>query len=433
MNLKFTHFLHDKKTLKRLSLNRLKISFSRTTFGNPPRFAKGKVMKNKQLVSIIFLTFFVISFISNIIGPIIPDLIRTFDLNLTLVSLLPFAFFIAYGVTSIPAGILLETFHEKKVMLMAFGLASLGSLLIVFSPHYLTALLSLFLIGSGMAMLQVVINPLLRTAGGEENYANYSVWAQLIFGFASFLSPLVYQFFIGIHLPWLSLYILFIGISVMMMLITLGTHFPEVEIAEDEKPGAIDIHLELFKNKQVILYFIAMLCYVGTEQGIATWISQFLQTYHGLNPQTDGADTISYYWGLMTAGGVLGIVLLKLLDSRIILVAFTFLAMISLALGLYGNAEAAVIAFPLVGFFASVMYPIIFSLALNSVTEHHGSFAGIIVTGIVGGAIFPFIVGGIGDILGLKTGMSILFLSMGYILSIGFWAKPLVSNKRIFD
>ncbi len=390
-------------------------------------------MKNKYLVSIILLTFFVISFISNIIGPIIPDLIRTFHLSLTLVSLLPFAFFIAYGVTSIPAGILLETFHEKKVMLMAFGLATIGSLLIVLSPHYLTALLSLFLIGSGMAMLQVVINPLLRTAGGEENYANYSVWAQLIFGFASFLSPLVYQFFIGIHLPWLSLYILFIGISVIMMFITLSTHFPQVKLSDEEKPGAIAIHLELFKNKQVILYFIAMLCYVGTEQGIATWISQFLQTYHGLNPQTDGANTIAYYWGLMTAGGVLGIVLLKLLDSRIVLVAFTFLAMIALAFALYGNATMALIAFPLIGFFASVMYPIIFSLALNSVSEHHGSFAGIIVTGIVGGAIFPFIVGGIGDIFGLKTGMSILFLSMSYIFSIGFWAKPLVSNKRIFD
>ena len=390
-------------------------------------------MKNKYLVSIILLTFFVISFISNIIGPIIPDLIRTFHLSLTLVSLLPFAFFIAYGVTSIPAGILLETFHEKKVMLMAFGLATIGSLLIVLSPHYLTALLSLFLIGSGMAMLQVVINPLLRTAGGEENYANYSVWAQLIFGFASFLSPLVYQFFIGIHLPWLSLYILFIGISVIMMFITLSTHFPQVKLSDEEKPGAIAIHLELFKNKQVILYFLAMLCYVGSEQGIATWISQFLQTYHGLNPQTDGANTIAYYWGLMTAGGILGIVLLKLLDSRIVLVAFTFLAMMALAFALYGNATMALIAFPLIGFFASVMYPIIFSLALNSVTEHHGSFAGIIVTGIVGGAIFPFIVGGIGDIFGLKTGMSILFLSMGYIFSIGFWAKPLVSNKRIFD
>lgn len=393
--------------------------------------------KSPYVVFLIMLTFFVISFISNIIGPIIPDLIQSFDLNLTLVSLLPFSFFIAYGVMSIPAGILLETYQEKKVMLMAFGLATVGSLLIVLSPNYLSALLSLFLIGSGMAMLQVVINPLLRTAGGEENYANYSVLAQLIFGFASFLSPMVYQVFIAqpsvqaYPFPWLSLYLLFIGISLVMMFISYVSKFPAVELGADEKPGALAIHLELFKNKQVILYFIAMLCYVGTEQGIATWISQFLATYHGLNPQTDGANTIAYYWGLMTAGGILGIALLKLLDSRIVLSAFTFLAIISFAFALFGDAHTSLIAFPLVGFFASVIYPIIFSLALNSVTEHHGSFAGIIVTGIVGGAIFPFVIGGIGDIWGLKTGMLLLFLSLGYIFSIGFWAKPLVSNKRV--
>lgn len=393
--------------------------------------------KNPYVVFLIMITFFVISFISNIIGPIIPDLIQSFDLNLTLVSLLPFSFFIAYGVMSIPAGILLETYHEKKVMLMAFGLATFGSLLIVLSPNYLSALLSLFLIGSGMAMLQVVINPLLRTAGGEENYANYSVLAQLIFGFASFLSPMVYQIFIAqpavkaYPFPWLSLYLLFIGISLLMMFVSFLSKFPAVELGADEKPGALEIHLELFKNKQVILYFIAMLCYVGTEQGIATWISQFLATYHGLDPQLDGANTIAYYWGLMTAGGILGMVLLKIMDSRIVLSGFTFLAIISFVFALFGSASTSLIAFPLVGFFASVIYPIIFSLALNSVSEHHGSFAGIIVTGIVGGAIFPFIIGGIGDIWGLKTGMLLLFLSLGYIFSIGFWAKPLVNNKRI--
>jgi len=80
--------------------------------------------------------------------------------------------------------------------MFAFLLSSLGSLLIVISPNYMSAIVSLFMIGCGMAMLQVVVNPLLRTAGGEENYANFSVWAQLIFGSASYLSPFVYQSFI---------------------------------------------------------------------------------------------------------------------------------------------------------------------------------------------------------------------------------------------
>jgi len=407
--------------------------------------------KSPYIVFIILLTFFVISFLTNIIGPIIPDLITGFHLSLTMVSLLPFAFFIAYGIMSIPAGILLEVYKEKKVMMFAFLLSSSGSLLIVVSPNYISAILSLFMIGCGMAMLQVVVNPLLRTAGGEEKYANYSVWAQLIFGSASYLSPFVYQSFIAQkklsvnqtgwpaaffkqipdEFPWLSLYVLFIAISLFMVLIIYASKFPKVDLDESEKPGPLDIHIALFKNKYVILYFIAMLCYVGTEQGISNWISQFLSTYHGVDPQTKGADTIAYFWGLMTAGGILGLILLKIFDSRVVLSTFTFLAMVFLATALFGSKSLALISFPMLGLFLSVMFPIIFSLALNSFKENHGSFSGILVTGIVGGAILPFIVGGIGDYIGLKAGMSILFLTLLYIFSIGFWAKPLVNNKHL--
>jgi fucose permease len=84
-----------------------------------------------------------------------------------------------------------------------------------------------------------------------------------------------------------------------------------------------------------------------------------------------------------------------------------------------------------VGFFISLLYPIIFSLALNSVTEHHGSFSGILVTGIIGGAIMPLIIGWLGDQVGLKGAMCFLFLTLGFILTIGFWAKPIINNKTI--
>ena len=88
---------------------------------------------------------------------------------------------------------LLEKYKEKKIMVTAFLVAFAGSLILALFPNYLSALGSLFLIGCGMAMLQVVINPLLRVSGGEENYAFYSILAQLIFGLASFISPLVYS------------------------------------------------------------------------------------------------------------------------------------------------------------------------------------------------------------------------------------------------
>ncbi|WP_018614480.1 MFS transporter [Segetibacter koreensis] len=409
--------------------------------------------RNYYIVALIMLTFFVISFLTNVIGPLIPDIIKGFNLSLTLVALLPFAFFIAYGVMSIPSGMLIEKYKEKKIMIAAFIVAFFGSLLLALMPGYLSAVLSLFLIGSGMAMLQVVINPLLRTSGGEEHYAFNSVLAQLIFGLASFLSPLVYSYIVlnlqkgkpgslsifqslvPVNLPWISLYWLFAVICLLMIIVIALSRFPKVELSNEEKAGPLETHVQLFKKPVVVLFFIAMICYVGTEQGVANWISQFLSTYHGYDPQTKGAQDVAYFWGLMTAGGVVGLLLLKIMDSRKVLIIFTLLALVCLTLALFAPAKVSFVAFPLVGFFASVMYPIIFSLALNSVEEHHGSFAGIIVTGIIGGAIIPLIIGWLGDHLGLRVGMLFLYLTMGYILSIGFWSKPIITNKtiKLFD
>ena len=408
--------------------------------------------RNYYIVTLIMLTFFVISFLTNIIGPLSPEFIKDFKLSDLLAGVLPFAFFIAYGVMSIPSSMLVQKYNEKVIMVAAFVVAFLGSLLLAIEPNYLTAILSLFLIGCGMAMLQVVINPLLRVAGGAENYAFTSVLAQLIFGGASFLSPLVYSYMVinlnkgntsGVFsllgplvppgMTWISLYWLFAVICLFMFAILLLSKFPKVELAHDEKAGAWETHVMLFKKPVVILYFIALFCYVGTEQGVSYWMSQFLFEYHKFDPQTTGANAVAYFWGLMTAGGILGLFLLKLMDSRKLLVLFTIPAIVALTFGLYGSAQISLYAFSIVGFFMSVMYPIIFSLALSSVDEHHGSFAGILVTGIIGGAVVQVLIGGLGNLFGLRAGMMFLYITFGYMLSIGFWAKPLVTNKTIFD
>jgi fucose permease len=410
--------------------------------------------RNYYIVFLIMLTFFVISFLTNVIGALIPDIKTGFHLSLTQVAILPFAFFIAYGVMSIPAGILNEKYKEKKIMVAAFVVAFIGALLLVLFPNYSSYIISLFLIGCGMAMLQVVINPLLRTSGGEENYAFNSVLAQLIFGAASFISPLVYSYLVTnlsnkgdmdsvqkvftsivpANLPWISLYWLFAAVSLIMFIVILASRFPKVILSKDEQAGALKVHLDLLKKPIVILFFIAMFCYVGTEQGTANWISQFLFEYHRYDPQTTGANAVAYFWGLMTAGGVLGLFLLKIMDSSKVLIWFTVLAIITLSIGLFtSNDRVALYAFPIVGFFASVMYPIIFSLALNSLEEHHGAFSGILLTGIIGGAVIPLIIGAIGDHFGLRTGMFFLYITLGYILSVGFWAKPIIKNKTIQD
>jgi len=235
------------------------------------------------------------------------------------------------------------------------------------------------------------------------------------------------------NLPWVSLYWIFAVVAVMMILVLAFSKLPKVELKEDEKTGAWVTIKELIKEKTIILYFLGIFAYVGSEQGIANWISEFLSSYHGYDPQSTGANTVSFFWGLLTVGCVLGLVLLKLIDSKLILKLFTGLAMLSLAAGLFADGIIAVYCFPLTGFFLSVMWSIIFSLALNSIDKHHGSFSGILCTGIIGGAIVPLIIGWLADMIGLRFGMLFLFITLGYIFSIGFWAKPIINNKTIFS
>src|SRR5258708_15301388 len=100
--------------------------------------------RNRFMVGLIFLVFFVISLLSNILGPIVPDIIRTFSASLGAAGLLVFAFFIAYGVMSIPAGFLVERYSEKPVMICAFAGAMLGSIGFALHPTYRVAFASLF-------------------------------------------------------------------------------------------------------------------------------------------------------------------------------------------------------------------------------------------------------------------------------------------------
>jgi FHS family L-fucose permease-like MFS transporter len=408
--------------------------------------------RNRFLVGLIFLVFFVISLLSNILGPIIPDIISTFSVSLGAAGFLIFAFFIAYGVMSIPAGFLVERYAEKPVMIGAFVGATLGSLSFALHPTYRVAFVSLFIIGAGMATLQVAINPLLRVAGGEEHFALNEMIAQFLFGSASFLSPWIYSYLVlnlpegtqraspllrvlrqvtPAHLPWVSLYWIFAAFAAAMVIVLLISRFPAVQHTAEERPGTLSMYKSLVRRRLVWLYFVAIFAYVGCEQGTANWISQFLSYYHGFNPHTTGARAVSWFWGLMTFGCFIGALLLRIFDSRRVLIGAATGALIMLSLALFGPAAVSLVAFPLVGLFASVMWPILISLALNSVAEFHGSFTGILSSGIIGGAVVSVVVGRIGDQLGLRIGMALLYLTFGYIWSVGLWAKPLINNATI--
>lgn len=410
-------------------------------------------MKNRSLIIVyILFVWFVISFVTNIIGPLMPVIIQDYRLSLALAGFLPFSFFLAYGVVSIPAGIMVEKLGPKTTLLAAFTLNLLGALAIAAFPYYLVVVGALFVIGVGMAMLQVVINPLLRTAGGEAHFAFFSVMGQLSFGFASFLSPLVFSAlmqhlaasapgnsgwlvkfarFMPGGLPWVSFYWAFVLIFVLVLSLTRTMEIPPVELKDDERAGTRKLYLKLLSDRHARLFFLGIVAYVGTEQSLANWMSQFLSTYHGFSPTVEGAQAVASFWGLMSLGCLLGLLLLKLLDARVVLGIFSTLALACISLALFGNRDTALVAFPTAGFFLSIMFSVIFSLALNSIPRHHGALSGILCTGILGGALVPFLVGILGDAVGLRSALTVLFVTVGYILSISFWANPLIRNETV--
>src|SRR6266446_6619209 len=228
--------------------------------------------RNRYMVSLVLLTFFVISLLTNIINAIVPDIISSFRVSLMAAGFLVFAFFIAYGVMSIPAGFLVEQFTEKPVMIVSFVAATLGSLSFALFPRYNIAVTSLFVIGAGMATLQVAINPLLRVAGGEEHFAFNSAFAQLIFGSASFVSPRLYSYLVE-HLgpprnqsnlllrilarltppglSWASMYWIFAVFAFLMIMVLVPTRFPKVERKDDERAGSLQMYGELLRKPTV--------------------------------------------------------------------------------------------------------------------------------------------------------------------------------------
>ena len=394
---------------------------------------------NISLVIFVMVVFFVISFITNIIGPLIPQFIKTYNLSLVLASFLPLSFFFSYGMFSIPAGIYLERYGGKIIMAIAFLTSSVGAALIIVCPGYFSFIISFFLIGTGMAILQVAINPLLRQAVSGENFAFFSIIGQLAFGSASFRSPIFYKVLLenrnplGITFfsndPWIWIYVFFIGAIIFLLIFLYLLKIP----SNNSKVEQFDFKtfFNFLLSKKTTFYFFGIFCYVGIEQGINNWSSEFLYQYHLLDPEVVGVEVISSFWGNLTIGTVVSLFLVRLIDEKKLLNIYSLSSALLILFAIHGNANFSVLSFKLLGFSISGVWSVMISLGLNSVSKNHSILTGILLTGIIGGAIFPFIIASIGQLFGLKIGMHTILFGLIYLSYVGFKAKPIVSNKLI--
>ena len=403
-----------------------------------------------KLIVFLNLMFFQVGLLESMVSALIPEMIQSFQISYGLASVMPFAYFVAFTLVCIPAGIAGGKYAPGRILFFAFLCAFAGVLVFVLFLRYQTSAVSLFMIGSASAIIQVTAIPLVRKVCGAENLAFHTTLNQLMFGLGAFCSPVIYSwltskmihgacFFpinILLHIipkgfEWTSAYWFFMLLLLSMMALALLIRFPDHEKTNSSAQIGKNAYKELFRNKNVIFFFLTMVALISFEQGITAWMSKYFQDVHGLDPLTEGATLLSIYWLLLITGCFAGMILLKFFDSRKVLAVLTVCAIISLLLALHGGTSVSKITYPMVAAFESVIWPIIMSLAFNSVTKHHEALSGFMFTAAVGGALGPAIVGNLGDCFGLGTSLHYLFLPLLVVLSVAFWAKPLVSNRTI--
>ena len=388
---------------------------------------KTKRKTNIPLLALLCLNYFTFSLITNIPGVLLPYWKDSFHLSSMVLTFLGSVFFMAYGLTSFPQGILLDKFGNKKMFLFGIGLVFLGSILFAIIPEYIVGLFSLFIIGIGVTTLQMVSNLLVKGIDEDETkYSRNLTLTQIFVGVGGLGGGFLIGFLIrnlGFH--WQSIYYVFSVLAMIVAVWVFLTNIPEVHEKHDKKPSAKD-YLNLVKNPLMIMFAMGIFVYVGIEVGVATWISTFLVDKFEML-KSSAAMVVGLYWGFLAVGRFTGGILLNYLNTSKALLLYAIGAFVALVFAVVvPDKMVSAACFILVGFFLSIMFPSIFSLCVNSFDKkEEGAVAGILCTTIVGGAVTAPIIGFLDKLTSLPVALIIVgLISFGYIGLIGVKTLP---------
>jgi len=380
-------------------------------------------MKKFQLLVLLLLNYFVLCLITNITGALLPFWKGDFHLSNTMLSLLGSSFFLAYGLTSLPQGFLLDNIGSKKTFLWGICMVFVGALIFAVMPQYQVGMVSLFIMGIGITALQMVNSLLIKKVNDDPAlYTRNMTFAQIFAGMGSASGGLLVGFLIkNMHLHWQSAYIVFVGLALLLGVFTLITKIPETRNDADYvKPTKAD-YLKLAKNPLMLMFAVGIFIYVGIEVGIATWIPTFLVENRGID-KILAAQIVSMYWIFQSGGRFIGGFVMNFISAPKALVGYALACLAALILAVYApSANLSSILFITVGFFTSIMFSSIFSFAVNSFDKsQEGVVAGIMCTAIIGGAVTAPFIGYIATLthslgLGMIIGGAISFLYIAFL------------------
>jgi len=396
--------------------------------------------------------FFMWGFITCLNDILIPHLKSVFDLNYTQVMLIQFCFFTAYFVASLPSGKIVEKIGYRKGIVVGLVVAGAGCLL--FYPaaaiqSYPLFLFAFFVLASGITLLQVAANPYVAILGKPETGASRLNLTQAFNSLGTTIAPYIGSILIlsvaiktadelkalkteelaayhqahasAVQLPYIFLAAALFIIAAVFAVIKL----PEIEPASisstDGSGGSYDHkHKSAWGYRHLVLGAAGIFVYVGAEVSIGSFLVNFLgqPEIAGLK-EVDAGKFVSYYWGGAMIGRFIGSAAQRKIKSSKALSFNAICASALVVMAMVFSGYVSVWAILAVGLFNSIMFPTIFTLAIDGLGKHTGQGSGILCMAIVGGAIIPVLQGALADNIGIHHAFILPVLCYLFIFYYG--------------
>lgn len=371
--------------------------------------------------ALITALFFIFGFITCLNDILVPHLKSLFTLDYTRAALVQFCFFTAYFVVSLPAGKIVSRMGYKQGTVLGLCITSLGCLL--FYPaagmqSYNLFLVGLFVLATGITLIQVAVNPYVAVLGPAETASARLNLAQAFNSLGTTLAPMFGSILIlsaevttgaekaaSVQRPYIGL-----AIALMVLAAVVGMarlpHIESVSASEaSEEAGSTESKQDIasaWKYRHLVLGAVGIFTYVGAEVAIGSYLINFMELPEimGYTAATAG-KYVALYWGGAMIGRFVGSAVLRKVSPGKVLAINAALASVLVLIAMALSGSGAMIAILAVGAFNSVMFPTIFTLAISGLGKHTAQGSGILCMAIVGGAIIPLIQGTLADQFGL--------------------------------
>jgi FHS family L-fucose permease-like MFS transporter len=398
---------------------------------------------------IVTILFFMWGLLTSLNDVLIPHLKSVYALTYVQAMLVQFCFFGAYFIVSVPAGMLIKKIGYQHGAVTGLIIAAIGCAL--FYPAskggYSLFLLALFVLASGITMLQVAANPYVTVLGDPQTASSRLTLTQAFNSLGTTVAPALGGILIlsgavlgaselaalsdveqasyraaeaaSVQGPYLALAAALLALAVLFAVARL----PRISHAEsDTTVAAGEGKQSALSHKHLVLGAIGIFLYVGGEVSIGSFLINFMGEPHiaGLAPST-AAHYVSFYWGGAMVGRFIGFAVMRYVSPGKAL-AFNSAASIALILvAVFGSGYVAMWAILAVGLCNSIMFPTIFSMSLHKLGKLTGQGSGILCMAIVGGALVPFAQGFLADSIGLQ--LSFLAPAACYVFILYFGVK----------